>query len=58
MALLFYTCLSERGEKKFEPLIERYAMLKMLPRDELLDPRHIELYDVGAFGSGPASASY
>lgn len=58
VALLFYTCLSERGEKKFKPLIERYAMLKMLPRDELLDPAHIELYAVSAFGSGPAPASY
>ena len=58
VALLFYTCLSERGEKKFKPLIERYAMLKMLPREELLDPAHVDLYEVNAFGSGPAPASY
>lgn len=58
VALLFYTCLSERGAAKFKPLIERYAMLKMLPRDELIDPEHIALYDAAAFGSGPAPASY
>jgi hypothetical protein len=58
VALLFYTCLSERGAAKFKPLIEHYAMLKMLPRDELLDPEHIALYDPAAFGSGPAPASY
>jgi hypothetical protein len=58
VALLFYTCLSERGAAKFKPLIERYAMLKMLPRNELLEPAHIELYDAGAFGSGRAPASY
>ena len=58
VALLFYTCLSERGAAKFKPLIERYAILKMLPREELIDQRHIELYDAAAFGSGPAPASY
>jgi hypothetical protein len=58
VALLFYACLSERGAAKFKPLIERYAMLKMVPRDELLDQQHVELYDPAAFGSGPAPASY
>jgi len=58
VALLFYTCLSERGAAKFKPLVERYAMLKMLQRDELLDPQHLALYDAAAFGSGPAPASY
>jgi hypothetical protein len=58
VALLFYTCLSERGSPKFKPLIERYAMLKMLPRDELLNPEHVHLYDPMAFGSGPAPAVY
>lgn len=58
VALLFYACLSERGAAKFKPLIERYAMLKMLPRQELLELQHIELYDPVAFGSGPAPASY
>jgi hypothetical protein len=58
VALLFYACLSERGAAKFKPLIERYAMLKMVPRDALLDPGHMALYDAAAFGSGPAPASY
>lgn len=58
VALLFYTCLSERGAAKFKPLIERYAMLKMVPREELIDPQHLALYDPAAFGSGPAPASY
>lgn len=58
VALLFYSCLTERGVAKFKPLVERYALLKMLRRDELLDSRHIALYDSAAFGSGPAPAAY
>lgn len=58
VVLLFYSCLSERGTAKFKPIVERYALLKMLPRDELLDPGHVALYDPTAFGSGPAPAAY
>ncbi len=58
VALLFYSCLAERGSPKFKPLVERYAFLKMLPRDELLDPQHMDLYEPSAFGSGPAPAAY
>lgn len=54
VALLFYSCLSEKGATKFKPLVERYGLLKMLPHDELLDPAHSALYEPGAFGSAAA----
>jgi hypothetical protein len=45
LALLFYNCLSEMGNEKFKPLVERYALLKMVPRHELLNPdAHVALY--------------
>jgi hypothetical protein len=55
VALLFYNSLSELGRDKFRPLIERYALLKMVPRSELFDSeRHISLYKATAF-TGSAS---
>ena len=36
---IFYNGLSEYGEEKLKPLLERYAMLKNL-RDELLSPKN------------------
>ena len=58
VVLLFYSCLSERGIAKFKPLIEHYSMLKMLPREQLLDSQHLALYEPTVFGSGPAPAAY
>jgi hypothetical protein len=37
LLLLFYNCLSNLGNQKFLPLVERYALLKMLPFEHLLD---------------------
>ena len=48
--LLFYNCLSEVGVKKFKPLVEKFAMLHHVPRELLILPKHIELYDPLAFG--------
>ena len=48
--LLFYNCLSELGVKKFKPLVEEFAMLHHVPRESLILPEHIELYDPLAFG--------
>jgi hypothetical protein len=50
LVMIFYSVLSEMGRDKFKPLIEKYALLKNLPRKELLDPRHVELYNSGAYG--------
>ncbi|MBF0166313.1 MAG: putative phage abortive infection protein [Alphaproteobacteria bacterium] len=49
LALLFYNCLSEHGAK-MKPLVEKYALLKHLPNDLLLDPSHKALISPTAFG--------
>lgn len=51
LALLFYDCLTGQGLAKFKPLIEKYALLKNLPTELLLDPhQHPRYYEVSAFG--------
>jgi hypothetical protein len=50
LALLFYNCLSDLGSEKFKPLVERYALLKMVPSKMLPTPRlHMALYNNGAY---------
>jgi hypothetical protein len=46
---LFYNCLSENGKEKFKPLIERYALLKNLRSELLVDEKHWSLYNKGAY---------
>lgn len=46
---LFYNCLSENGKDKFKPLVERYAILKNLRTELLVDEKHEELYEKGAY---------
>ena len=48
--LLFYNCLSEVGVEKFKPLVEKFAMLQHVPRESLIDPGHMALYEPRAFG--------
>ena len=48
--LLFYNCLSEVGVKKFKPLVEEFAMLQHVPKESLIHPEHMALYDQRAFG--------
>ena len=48
--LLFYNCLSKVGLKKFKPLVEEFAMLQHVPRESLILPEHMELYNQRAFG--------
>ncbi len=43
LALLFYNCLSDMGSEKFLPLIRKYDLLKMIPKNELIDTAHIDL---------------
>ncbi|MBO6794733.1 MAG: hypothetical protein JJ895_12550 [Balneolaceae bacterium] len=49
LLLLFYNCLSDLGNKKFKPLIEKYALLKTVPKDALFSRDHLDLYDKNAF---------
>ena len=44
LTLLFYNGLSELGEEKFKPLVERYALLKNLPKSLLINPEHAGFY--------------
>lgn len=48
--LLFYNCLSPMGDKKFKPLVERYALLKTINRPQLIHGEcDLRLYDPSAF---------
>lgn len=48
--ILFYNCAVGHGLEKFKPLVERYALLKNMPRDRLLDKSHIKHFEKSAFG--------
>jgi hypothetical protein len=50
LALLFYNCLSMYGSQKFKPLVEKYALLKNMPPQTLINPEHRNLYSPTAFG--------
>lgn len=47
---LFYNCLSINGFEKFKPLIEKYSLLKNLPKDELHDINAANCYHHSAYG--------
>lgn len=47
---LFYNGLSEYGRDKFKPLIEKYALLKNIRYDFLVDLDDIKRYDAKAYG--------
>jgi len=49
--LLFYNCAGGLGQEKFKPLIERYALLKNMPRERLLSPDHEGWFADGAYGA-------
>ena len=48
LLLLFYNCLSKYG-KKFYPLVQRYALLKTIPENKLMNKGHMEEYSPSAF---------
>jgi hypothetical protein len=58
LLLLFYNGLSEFGEGKFRPLIQKYALLEQLPEHELLDSKHTELYFITAYVDCPGDDLY
>lgn len=51
---LYYNCLSDYGNEKFKPLIERYAMLKNLREDLLVEG----FYDLKDYSDGAYSKSH
>lgn len=51
LLLIFYNSSSGIGKETFKPLIEKYALLKSLPRDLLLVHEHESLYNEGAYGN-------
>ncbi|MFC2131796.1 putative phage abortive infection protein [Bacteroidota bacterium] len=48
LVLLFYFCLSNYG-KNMKSLIEKYSLFVQLPASELIDRRHMDLFDKKAF---------
>jgi len=49
--LLFYNCISSLGNKKFKPLVERYALLENMPQKLLISPElHLNMYASTAYG--------
>lgn len=56
LALLFYNSLSDLGRDKFKPLIEKYSLLKTVPRKHLINsPDHLPLYEKSAYGDENAT---
>jgi hypothetical protein len=49
MLLLFYNCLTEHGNEKFKPLIEKYAVFNNLPKGCLLDESHADFFATSAY---------
>ncbi|WP_340121322.1 putative phage abortive infection protein [Methylobacter svalbardensis] len=50
LLLLFYNALSDLGNEKFKPLIEEFALLKTIPKNELLQSAtHPKLYTNTAY---------
>lgn len=48
LIIIFYNCISELG-LKFKPFIEKYAVLKNLPKHLVIE-EHLNLYDTRAYG--------
>jgi len=46
---IFYNCLSQNGNKKFKPLLEKYTLLKNMPKDKLYDKENCDKYNESAF---------
>lgn len=50
LTLLFYNGLSDMGNEKFKPLIEKYALFKNMPKNLLINPSdHVKLYEKPAY---------
>lgn len=51
LALLYYNCLSDLGEKKFKPLVEKYEFFEHLHLLKGLEEIEIKSYSRSAYGS-------
>ncbi len=49
LALLFYNCISSQGNQTFKPLVEKYALLKNLPKNLVMDLSQMKLFKDTAF---------
>ncbi len=49
LLLLFYNSLSQFGQEKFKPLIEKYHFLKNMPLGQIIKKEHEGYYDSSAF---------
>lgn len=47
--LIFYNCLHRNGVEKFKPLIEKYAILKNIDSNLLINKNHLDSYNKGAY---------
>lgn len=47
--LLFYNCITDLGSEKFKPLVEKYSLLKNMPKDLLLEKEHRALYSENTY---------
>lgn len=46
---LFYNCLSDNGNKKFKPLLEKYCLLKNMPQNRIHNSELIKEYSDDAY---------
>lgn len=46
---LFYNCLSDNGSEKFKPLVEKFSLLKNMPKNKLIASYGLGEYTLTAF---------
>ena len=49
LLFLFYNCISDNGVEKFKPLVEEYALLKNLPREDIFNQDWLNIFKAGAY---------
>jgi len=50
LGLLFFNCLSELGNEKFKPLLERYEFFEHLPYLDYISDEEIGMYKIDVYG--------
>jgi len=54
--MLFYNCISEYGYAKFKPIVEEFALLENMPKDQLISRSlHVGFYAPSAYGEDGAA---
>lgn len=51
VVMLFYNCLSQRGSKKFKPLVEKYSLLEDVDKSLIINHDHFSYFNQKAFGT-------